>query len=135
MRLVAVCARLAPGVGIVLGRSLRVTGRTIGDDRGLMRAMARLARNRCVVHDGLMAVLGLRVAIDTGSLLRRRHEAMTPEATRRVAQLASVPPFDLLGVTVRAPGRAGVLEPLAREVVATTAFDLRLVHVGHVPGA
>ena len=98
-----------------------------------MRLVARRARDRPVLQDCPILALSPRVTIDTGRRLRRRCEAMTPEAARLVARLPSMPPEDFLRVAVRASCGAWILESLARQVVAAAALDMGIVHVGHVP--
>lgn len=132
---VAIGTRLATGVRCVPRSSFLVARRAVRNSGRLMRFVTRRTRDRCVMRDWRVYPLRLRVAVDAPRRLRCRREAVTAEATRRIAKLAAVPPAHFFGVAIRASCGAGIFESLVRQVVAAAAFDVGLIDVGHVPGA
>jgi hypothetical protein len=54
------------------------------------------------------------------------------QATLGIARLSAVTSLDLLRVAGLAPRGSGVLETDMREVVASAAFDVGVVDVGHM---
>jgi hypothetical protein len=134
--------RLVAAMAIETTRRIRVTGvfrralamaarAVCDDDRGrLVDLVALGARERRMPDHGGALTLGLGVTADARGLRKIRREGVARQTGgRRDPEAAAVRDRGLLGVAVAAHVRSGVLEPVALEVVAGAARNIRLSDV------